>query len=355
MDDEVARCEAGDVAEREAAFDAAALAGRRPVVAVEDLVVGVDREPLFGQDEPLVHRLDGEHGVGLVVLVAEEFAEAGALALAVAEDVRFVAAVFQFGEVRAEPADVAVEVGLRLRFERERALGVVRERAEEEAGAAGEPLAELIAGEVESVGLRRVAVVERGEGLGRFGMERVGAVVEPGFVEEGEEGRLGEIVEQGDVRHLVVRRRAEVGDDARLRHPAHRALRLRVELADRVDLVAEELDADGVVAGEGVDVEDAAAQRELARQRDELDGLEPLLDEPLHQRLRPDLIADAHRQRFLRHRLRRGDELRDRRHARHDDAVEPLFEPLQHVRALDQRGVLGDLLAVVRLLPARRE
>jgi hypothetical protein len=147
----------------------------------------------------------------------------------------------------------------------------------------------------------------------------------------------------------------EVRDDARLGQPAHRALRLRVEFADGVDLVPEELDADGVVARERVHVEDPATERDLAGQFDELDGFEPLLDEPRHEGFRRLLVADAHGEGFLLHRLGRGDELGDGVHTRHDERRVAGLEALQHVGALDQRGALGHLLAVVRLLPGRGE
>ena len=102
---------------------------------------------------------------------------------------------FQFGEVIAEQADVAVEVGLRLRVEAERPLGVVREGAEEEAGALAEPFAKPVAGEVEVVRWGRVVIVVCRVGLGRFLVQRIGELVEAGLVEEGEERVVGEVVE----------------------------------------------------------------------------------------------------------------------------------------------------------------
>ena len=49
-----------------------------------------------------------------------------------------------------------------------------------------------------------------------------------------------------------------------------RALRLRIELADGLDFVAEELDAHGAVGFGRIDVENAAAARELAGHLDEV-------------------------------------------------------------------------------------
>jgi hypothetical protein len=92
-------------------------------------------------------------------------------------------------------------------------------------------------------------------------------------------------------------------------------------LADRVHLVAEELDADGVAAHEGEHVEDAAAEGDLAGVGHELDRLEPLPDEPVHQRLGRRLVAHAHRHRLMAHRLRRRHELGDGLDARDEDPV----------------------------------
>ena len=50
------------------------------------------------------------------------------------------------------------------------------------------------------------------------------------------------------------------------------ALRLGIEAADGFDLVAEEVDADGAVHLRRVDVEDAAAKRDLAGHLDDVDA-----------------------------------------------------------------------------------
>ena len=92
--------------------------------------------------------------------------------------------------------------------------------------------------------------------------------------------RVEELVDVA-VRHLlrggeladrrgVVDHQAAVGDELagrrgdRVPDGLLGALARRVELADRLDLVAEELDANGAVGLRGMDVEDAAAHRELA-------------------------------------------------------------------------------------------
>jgi hypothetical protein len=141
VDDEVARGEALDVAEGEAAADPPAPPGRRAVVAVEHLVVGVDGEPGFGEDEPLVEALDRECGVRLLVLIRQELAEAGPLARGVAEEVGLDALGLELGEVLAEAADVGVERGLRAGLEGEALVPLRGEGPEQEAGKRASPSA----------------------------------------------------------------------------------------------------------------------------------------------------------------------------------------------------------------------
>ena len=64
-----------------------------------------------------------------------------------------------------------------------------------------------------------------------------------------------------------------------------RALGFGVERADRLDLVAEELDADRVGGVRGKDVEDAAAEAELAGDLDDLGPRHPPLEQPRRQLL----------------------------------------------------------------------
>ncbi len=72
-----------------------------------------------------------------------------------------------------------------------------------------------------------------------------------------------------------------------------RTLREGGERADRLDLVAEELDADRLAAGRGEDVDDAAADGELAAVVDALDACVPGERERLGERLDADLGAGA--------------------------------------------------------------
>jgi hypothetical protein len=71
-----------------------------------------------------------------------------------------------------------------------------------------------------------------------------------------------------------------------------RPLRERREGADRLDLVAEELDAERVPPGRGEDVEEAAADGELPPLVDLLDALVAGEREPLGEVLHSDVLAD---------------------------------------------------------------
>ena len=75
------------------------------------------------------------------------------------------------------------------------------------------------------------------------------------------------------------------------------ALGLGVELADGFDLVAEEVDADGAVHLGGVDVEDAAAEGDLAGHLDDVDlGVadgEEVLDEHVGHVLFADVEVEG--------------------------------------------------------------
>ena len=71
------------------------------------------------------------------------------------------------------------------------------------------------------------------------------------------------------------------------------ALGLGVELADGLDLVAEEIDADGAVGLRGEDVDDAAANGDLTGHFDNIDAGVADGEEVFEQHLRQVLLADA--------------------------------------------------------------
>ena len=101
-----------------------------------------------------------------------------------------------------------------------------------------------------------------------------------------------------------------------------RALRERREGPQRLDLDVEQLDAHGALGGRGEEVEQPAADRELAAVLDLRDPLVAHLDERLRALVEIEQLADGERERvraqrrvghLLRQRRRRGDEHRRRR------------------------------------------
>ncbi len=128
--------------------------------------------------------------------------------------------------------------------------------------------------------LGRDAVGELGEHLGevRVGGVRLGQ-------------RPGAVLDLVGEQQLAARRRGQLGD---LRLVAlERTLVGDGELADLGDLVAPELDADGVLGGGHEDVEDAAADGELAALLDHVDAGVGEADEALDELVEVVLGADG--------------------------------------------------------------
>ena len=107
------------------------------------------------------------------------------------------------------------------------------------------------------------------------------------------------------------------GPDRRALDRVQRALREGREGADALDLVAEELDPQRLAAGGRVDVDDPAAERELAALLDAVDALVAGEREVLGERVDARLVADLEAQRLgpgrrrrhpLGERGRRGDD-----------------------------------------------
>jgi hypothetical protein len=73
-----------------------------------------------------------------------------------------------------------------------------------------------------------------------------------------------------------------------------RSLRERREGADRLDLVAEELDPQRVAAGGREDVDQASADRELAALLHAVDALVAGEREPLRQGIEPRHLSGTH-------------------------------------------------------------
>ena len=100
--------------------------------------------------------------------------------------------------------------------------------------------------------------------------------------------------------------RLQFGHDEHLLLTLHRQLRLHLEGADGVDLVVEEIDAEGPLVRETVDIHDAAADGELTWFVDVVDTQESEVEERLLHIADVGLLPPAEVQRLLRHLLLRG-------------------------------------------------
>ena len=361
MDHEVAGLERFEFAQRKPARRLAALAAGRSVVAVEDLVVGVDHEPGLRHLEPFVQRLDQEPRLGLAdfqqalaAVYVEQVAEARALRAGVAEQEDLGTAGLPRLDGLAEPPDVRVEVWLRHAAHGDGVVGVVGEEAEEELRVLREASRERVGlekalgggGDGGGVAVGRVVFEAGGVALLRLLEQLGGALAEAPAVEKREQRAVRQVVEERDVGKVRVAG-VEVGHEAGAFSLRNRALAAGLELADRVDLVAEKLDAHRVVARKGKHVQNAAAQGDFAGLGHELDGHEALVHEMRHQVVRRHLVAHVHRFRFLLHYIQRRHQLAHGVEAGDDDALEAAAELLEHVGAAGERAGVGDALAVV--------
>ena len=126
------------------------------------------------------------------------------------------------------------------------------------------------------------------------------------------------VLERGDLRQLAVLG-GELGGgrDLHALPLAERALGEGGEPAQRLDLDVEQLDADRALLGGGVDVEQAAADRELAAVLDLVDALVAGRDELQHGLVEVEQLADLERE-AVRAQLGVGDLLGERDGADHD-------------------------------------
>ena len=120
------------------------------------------------------------------------------------------------------------------------------------------------------------------------------------------------VLERGDLRQLAMLGR-ELGGGRDLDHVgvAERALGEGREPAQRLDLVVEEVDADGALLRGGVDVEQPAADRELAAVLDLVDPLVARRHEVGGRLVEVQQLADAQRE-AVRAQLRVGHLLAQR-------------------------------------------
>ena len=145
------------------------------------------------------------------------------------------------------------------------------------------------------------AALERRLHLHQLGLDRLDGGLEP---------RLG--------RHVVARR-----VDRHLRQPARGLAGERVEGADALDLVAEQLDADPALLVGGHDLDHVAARAEAAALERVVVPLVARLDEAREQVAPVERLALAHEQQHAVVGLGRAEAV-DARHRRHDHHVAPL-------------------------------
>src|SRR3954454_8815388 len=295
VDDDVAGPEVRERPER------ASLAGARPrsfrALAAKQPVLGDDRQAQAGGDEPVPEvrlrevelRPSGAVAVDPVRAQAREVV-GGALAVSLARpgDDGLVVGAHELLELglgllegsRGEVGGLGAELD-RL---------VLRDRAEADLGSVVERLGDVVGLDVEVV---RVLVVECGADVlpvvgeggadllvggdddggvaGREVEERLEAV---DGEELGDVGPRVRVLERGDLGHLAVLG-SELGGrcDLDLVRVAQAALREGGEPAERLDLDVEHVDADRAVLGGRVDVEQPAADGELAAVLDLVDAL----------------------------------------------------------------------------------
>ncbi len=115
------------------------------------------------------------------------------------------------------------------------------------------------------------------------------------------------LVQHGGERREQRARREEVGERQRFEgfERRRRALRVRVEAAQALHVVAEELDPHGLVGVGREDVEDAAAPRHLAGRRHRILARVAAFVERFEQDLGQELVAHAHLEHARRQQVRR--------------------------------------------------
>ena len=336
VDDDVAGAQVGEGPQHAAPARAPAATGRAlRAAAGEQPLLGDDREVELGRDEALGEPgLDeGEGARGLAILVAEpvdlhppevvgealpdpalgegddgpvtgagQLLELGLGLLEAARgDVGGLGAELErliLVDAREADLDPLVEHG-------EHALGVDVEVPGVGAGQRGRDVLPV-------VGERRREVLGAGDQHRRLFADQLEQRVEAVDGEQlGDVGPVGGLLHRGDLGQLsVLGRELGGGRDLDALGVAQRALGEGGEPAQRLDLVAEQVDADGPVLGGGKEVEQAAADGELAAVLDLVDALVAGRDELERRLVEVDQVADAQHEPVRAHRAL-GDLLRE--------------------------------------------
>src|SRR6185503_3806468 len=101
-------------------------------------------------------------------------------------------------------------------------------------------------------------------------------------------------------------------------------LRQRIEAADRLDRLAEEIEPDWLGGARRVEIDEAAADRELARLAHRAGAVEAMRGQKGGELFELERAAALERQRRPGEDRARRDALQDRAHGRDDDGPRPL-------------------------------
>ncbi len=344
VDDEIAHLQVAQVREegRRRGFLARRTAPL-PIV-VEEIGLGVDGDAAAREADAVREAADRhEHGAGAqlararrrfraYVVVLEHLERALGAAGRVGHEDDGVTGVAAFAQLGDPVGDAAAEVCDRLRGHvRERRGRGVHVECRKARGAA-EPRADLGVAHEERVGRRECGHrVRAGAGLFvarlhldahtfdrrlhfvRFGDEEPPRLARREVVEHGG----GALEVDGQIRGIG---RFANGHDHELVERFDRTLRVGIEAADRLHHVAHELDADRPEFVRRVDVEDAAAQTELAVLLHRVVTVVAAVGQERGEALRIDIRVDLHAERTGHERARVGKPRQERRRRHDDDA-----------------------------------
>ena len=312
-------------------------------VAVEDLVVADDDQRFVGPVEAAPHVADGRADSAVTgdLVLAEQLDEPLLLGGVLAVDPHV-------GDGRQ-----LVQLGERLRHVGRQAL----QRSNAQVQRAGPALGP------EAVHRDTTETLERLEHRARLGqpyagrLDRcLGARAGPIVKLHRQLGDIGRLVDADDgVRRQVIQQAPGPGDIAADRqagqvHPVDLvagAGRVQVEVADRLDGIAEKLHADSLPGPGREDVDDPAAAGELALLVDLVDRFVAGRHQPLGQAVHAQLAAGLDRQPPGGQGIGRGDGLEQRHHRRDDEPQRLLAGRRVGQQVADARSLGGDLVADV--------
>ena len=318
------------------------------VVALEDLVVGVDR-----QFQPLIHKSFAEfRGYGLVLhlvpTVGENVVKPLELRALAGHHERGEAVLVAVLQVLREEVEILVEPGLVL-------LGKIDGNAVGETGASAE-FDHAVGLESALKTQPRGVELTRSKGLGQAGallIKRlrllhllVQLVDHTADIPRPHAAGLPEEVEEGFPRflHKLV---LHVWDDDGPVHLAHAELVGGVEFADAVHLIAEQFDAVRVIEGVAEDVDDAPSDSVFTWLVDVFDLLETVVNQELVDEILGNAVAPLDGVGVALELLSRGDLFSHRLwKADHADLATQGFQLVHHLGAHGHVGVVRTVFLV---------